>query len=478
MSAPAAGPDERSGEDAETTIRSRRVALRALMETGQHLWLGLALVAFSYLFARAEVEPFHTYFYFFAWYPGLLALDGLLVKRVGASLLLHRPLALFSLFCWSVPFWLGYEAINLRLENWYYVGAPDSPLVARLFMIVSFATVLPGIVYFYLLLSPTRWIANLRTPPFRATRRVRYAILGLGIVTSLLPIAFPTHAYALIWIALPLLLEPWNRSPRWPSLLRDLEFGSPRRLVLLLVAGLFTGLYWEWMNVPAAAKWIYTVPFFDRALGTEMPPLGFLGFAPFALSAYSFLRFLEQRGLAVPFETATERAPVLARVRDTTRVFVLPVVVAALSFAVVPALEHETIDSRRGSVQELRTASRRDRAILDLSGIDALAELVRAGETHLGRLEIAQLLVTTPARVEAMVEEATLARLRGIGVENARLLSEVGVENVKALAQREPDELFRELRALGKDAARVKPQRVRAWVRGARAETALADAAK
>lgn len=478
MSAPVAESDAGSGEGAETTIRSARRSLRSGMEKGRHLWVGLALIAASFFFARAEVEPFHTYFYVFAWYPGLLALDGLLVRRVGASLLLHRPLALFSLFCWSVPFWLAYEAVNLRLENWYYVGAPESPFVSRLFMIVSFATVLPGIVYFYLLLSPARWIANLRTRPFRATTRVRRVIFGAGVLTLLAPLLFPTHAYALIWIAVTLLLEPWNRSPRWPSLLRDLEFGSPRRLVLLLLAGLLTGLYWEWMNVPAAAKWIYTVPFFDCALGTEMPPLGFLGFAPFALSAYSFLRFLEQRGLAVPFETAAERAPVLLRVRDTTRVFVLPIVVAALSFAVVPALEQETIDSRRGSVQELRTASRRDRAILDLSGIDALAELVRAGETHLGRLEIAQLLVTTPARVEAMVEEATLARLRGIGIENARLLSEVGIPNIKALAEREPDELFRELRALGKDAARVKPQRVRAWVRGARAELAVADASK
>lgn len=475
MSSPASQLDAGAPEHAETTIRPWRRAMRDFLEAGRHAWLGVALVVLSFVLARAEVEPFVTYFYFFAWYPALLAADGFLVKRVGASLLLHRPLALLSLFCWSVPFWLIYEAINLRIENWYYIGAPESLLASRSFLLISFATVLPGMVYAYLLLSPTRWIANLRSPPFRLTPRGRVTLFSVGVGCVVLPLLFPRYAYALIWIAAPLLLEPWNRSPRWPSLLRDLEFGSPRRVVLLLFSGLLTGLYWECLNVPAAAKWIYTVPFFDLTYGVEMPPLGFLGFAPFALSAYSFLRFLETRGVAVPFETMAERAPVLTRLRDTTRVFLLPVFVAFFSFLVIPALERDTIDSRAGTVQQLRSASRRDRAILGLSGIERLSELVRRGDTPAERLEIAQLLVTTPSRVEKMVEEALLARLRGIGVANTRLLQSVGVDTVRDLAQRDPDELFRALLELGPDAARVKPQRVRTWVRGAREQIANAE---
>ena len=45
----------------------------------------------------------------------------------------------------------------------------------------------------------------------------------------------------------------------------------------------------------ASARWRYTVPFLGAAKVYEMPVLGFLGFAPFALAAFALYHFL--RGL-------------------------------------------------------------------------------------------------------------------------------------------------------------------------------------
>lgn len=445
-----------------------RISLRRSFDQAHHLWLGLALVAAAFLLARADVEFVRTYFYAFAWYPALLAADGLLLRISGRSLILHRPFALISLLGWSLPFWLFYEAVNLRLENWYYVNTPEHPLAGRIFMMVSFATVLPGIVYAYLILDEWLGLERIATPRFRLSPRGRRIMLGCGLAMLVLPLIDPTHFYALIWGFVPLLLEPLNRKPRWHSLLRDLEFGFPRRVLLLTVAGALTGVYWEVMNVPAAAKWIYTVPFFDKTLDVEMPPLGFLGFIPFAWSAYSFLRFLEIRGLSVPFERETERAPVLTIMPGSVRVFALPALVSFASFVTVPAMERFTVDSRLRGVDRLESASRRDRAILELNGMESLAALLEKGATKEGREAIARLLISSPKRVEAMVDEARLATLRGIGLENAALLRQLGIETVEDLADRDADQLARELQGLGPVASHVKSARVRTWIRGAK----------
>ncbi len=457
---------DETGKRVERTIR----AVESFLAKGRHLALGLGMLLISVFLARFHVAVVETYFYAFAWYSLLLVLDAWLLLRIGVSLILHRPLALLSLLAWSVPFWLLFEAMNLRIENWYYVNVPAGTIAARLFMIVSFATVLPGIVYIYLLLDSTRWLWDFHTKKFRCGVRGRRVLFACGIACATMPLLAPNYAYPLVWCFVPLLLEPLNRRPRWSSLLREFEFGWPRRTILLLVAGMLAGAYWELMNVPATTKWIYTVPFFDRTLNVEMPLLGFLGFAPFALSAYSFLRFLESRGLSVPFEPIAERAPVLARMPTSVRVFLLPALVAFLSFAVVPWMERETIDSRVSLVRHLKNASRRDRAILSLAGLDRLGPFLDKAKSKEGREEIAKILVATGTHVDAIISEAKLAKLRGIGAANARLLMDVGVTNVAALADRDPNQLYTALRALGSSASSVKPQRVREWVRGARDE--------
>ena len=62
--------------------------------------------------------------------------------------------------------------------------------------------------------------------------------------------------------------------------LRQLERGDYGQTLRLLLAGLIAGLFWEFFNFWARAKWIYTVPFFDELKLFEMPVAGFLGFPP------------------------------------------------------------------------------------------------------------------------------------------------------------------------------------------------------
>ena len=67
-------------------------------------------------------EVILQYLYFFAWYPYIVCLDGLLGRLRNHSWLLTQPRNLLRLFFWSVTVWLIFEALNLALKNWAYVA--------------------------------------------------------------------------------------------------------------------------------------------------------------------------------------------------------------------------------------------------------------------------------------------------------------------------------------------------------------------
>ena len=443
------------------------MALRERLLRGQHGVVGAALWVVFLVLALLDVEPIPTYYYALAWYSALLVVDAWVARLRGGSLLVDRPLALLCLFAWSLPFWLLFELLNLRLENWYYVGTPRDAIAGRVFLVVSFTTVLPALFEVYDLVRTLGWFERVRTPRRRVSDGWRRGLFAAGWAMLILSMALPTVCYPLVWGFLVLLLEPFNRRPGWPSLLRDLERGRPSRLLQLLAAGLLCGVYWEVMNMPARARWIYTVPFFDAVLGVEMPPLGFIGFLPFALAAYSFLRCVEILGLSIPFERDA-RGPIV-RVPPAARVFALPPAICALCLVAIQQLEDHTVDARAPRTRDLPSLTTREAAILELDGHVELSSFLGAVEDDEGRREVARRLIAPTERIDRIAAEARLAELRGIGTANVRLLGALGIGDVASLAGHDADELYHGLRRLGVDAAHVRPQRVRVWVRGARA---------
>ena len=85
------------------------------------------------------------YLYFFAWYPYIVFLDGLLFRLRGRSWLLTQPRKFLRMFGWSVTVWLIFEAHNLALQNWGYVAVVPGGWVRWAGYALAFATVLPGV---------------------------------------------------------------------------------------------------------------------------------------------------------------------------------------------------------------------------------------------------------------------------------------------------------------------------------------------
>lgn len=437
--------------------------LRDRMRRGQHGVVGAVTWVVFLVLSLCRVEPIPTYYYVFAWYPALLVVDALAARRRGFSWLSERPSVVLALAAWSVPFWLLFEAINLRLQNWYYVGVPRDLLSGRVYLVLSFATVLPGLFLTADLLAAYGLFEGRRTKRFRATPRLLAGMVATGILFAVLPLLFPRYFYPLVWGAVFLLIEPFCRRPGVASWLREMEKGRPARLLRILVAGALCGLFWEVMNMPARSKWIYTVPFFDRTLGVEMPPLGFLGFLPFAVEAASFVALLEITGLAPRAESRRMRVPPLP---VFVRLFAVPLAVLAGSAAVVLELERRTVCARAPAVADLPGIERREAAILALDGIREASELLARARDPSGREELARRLEVSVERVAYLVRAATLACWRGLGNEHAASLISIGIDSPEALRGADPAAVYRSLRFVS-DAPCLRPERVRVWCREA-----------
>jgi len=255
-----------------------------------HGWLGLVvLLATEWLMFRG-VEPVATYFTPIAWTAYILLADAAVYAVKGSSRLREQPgeFALTALL--SAPLWLIFEAYNLRLENWTYVGMPENWLARWFGYAWSFATITPAIFVTADLVESFGWFAKpARRVEFSSAVRGNFVTAGalLLVVPLVLPKDIGAYLFALVWLGFVLLLDPVNFRLGLPSLVGDLAAGRRARLYSLLVAGWVCGWLWEFWNYWAAAKWLYIFPMFQRWKIFEMPAPGYLGFLSFALECFA-----------------------------------------------------------------------------------------------------------------------------------------------------------------------------------------------
>ena len=104
-------------------------------------WSGLALLAISTGLMFLGFPPAAIYFTPIAWTCYILAADAAVLAIRGSSLLHDHRARFWVLAALSVPLWLIFEAYNLRLQNWTYVGVPRQWPLAILGYGWSFATI-------------------------------------------------------------------------------------------------------------------------------------------------------------------------------------------------------------------------------------------------------------------------------------------------------------------------------------------------
>ena len=429
---------------------------------------GMVGLPLSHYWLAAKIEPFYSSIYCFLWWSYIFVADFAVCKLRGSSLLRDRPKEFLFLSLWSVPVWLLFELVNLRIQNWYYVMAPWSLSAGMFFLVLAFGTVLPGIFETMELmvgliekLAPGGRIAG---PPFTVSLwniRIQWAI---GAVMLGLLLVFPRACFSLAWGFAFFLAEPicyWTRRREQNqigrSLLGQVASGDYTRLAALLAAGFICGGLWEAWNFTARTKWIYSVPFFDELKLGEMPVLGFVGFPAFALECYALVNLLsllrDGRNWEFAASENLERRGLPAW-GVTASAVLLPL--AILLCAMAPPQQNIASFSAPLDVPFGRELGER--------GIDALRQSnALEGNQFLSLKERPPEI--DPALYARMRRIVALSECKGMGLRNALALEALNITRLDELARQKPSDLTRELRKRDRP---VRLEEVSIWVREAK----------
>ncbi|MFH2125253.1 MAG: hypothetical protein ABIK12_01980, partial [Pseudomonadota bacterium] len=175
-----------------------------------HFWLGAGFFVLAVAGSLAEVGWIRVWFYQFAWWGYICMADACIRRIQGNSLLMDRRRVFWSMCLVSAAFWFGWEMVNLRLQNWFYLGVPPQLWQRWPGSFIAFATVLPGIFLTYELIGLTglSWGRGVR--PIPATRSWYPWFLGVGAIMAILPMAWPKVFFPLVWGSVVFMLEPIN----------------------------------------------------------------------------------------------------------------------------------------------------------------------------------------------------------------------------------------------------------------------------
>src|ERR1700691_2444685 len=152
-----------------------------------HGWLGLAALVGAEFLMFHGIEPAATYFSPGAWTSYILIADAAVFAITGQSRLREEPRGLLKMAALSIPLWLIFEAYNLRLANWMYVGLPENRVERWIGYAWSFATITPAIFMTAALIESFGWF-EADSRPMHLSRAAEKAFMALGAVLLIVPI--------------------------------------------------------------------------------------------------------------------------------------------------------------------------------------------------------------------------------------------------------------------------------------------------
>lgn len=339
-------------------------------------------------------------FYLMAWWAYICFLDAVLARRSGRFLVLNRDFVFLVIM--SATFWCMFEAVNIRLQNWFYINVPQAGYMRFAGYFLAFGTVIPAI---YL----TCELVDRVLPAIKVGRVFPGAHAGLimllGLVCLGLALALPSYCFALAWVFLAFVIDGYCYRTGRPSFAGDLERGDLKPLVAAGISGMVCGVLWEFWNYWSITKWVYTVPFFENLKVFEMPALGFLGFAFFAVEVMAFLRLLRSRPRALRSK------------------WMMSVPGLAFCLVVFLLIDRYTVFSHTARVDQLPFLTEGGRAAVEAQGAQTSYAVDPRLLTHKER------------------EKLALLQLKGLGLRNYAALSLRGVDTVDRLAGLDQEEL-------------------------------------
>ena len=259
-----------------------------------HGWLGLALAILFWIINWTWDGSRTQWGFFPMWLGYCLTMDALVFWRTGTSLLTRSWQKYVGLFLVSAPVWWIFEALNLRTQNWIYLGAQGiSPLSYTFWTTLSFTTVIPavfGSAEFFASFEFARRIGP--GPVIRPDKVTTIAFFIAGWVMLGVLLAWPMIFFPFIWLAPYFILEPLNVWMGNRSLTDWTREGDWHPIIALWLGVLLTAFFWEMWNYLSYPKWIYHVAWGGGLHIFEMPLLGYGGYLPFSLELFALYHLI------------------------------------------------------------------------------------------------------------------------------------------------------------------------------------------
>ncbi len=271
-----------------------QAATRSTPFLALHGWIGLLLVAVFWAL-NWGLEGLRTHVLFFPlWLGYVLTVDALVLRRRGSSILTRSPRLFALLFLCSIPAWWLFEAINLRTQNWEYLGTEAiGPLTYFVLASIAFSTVMPAVFETAELVRSFGWVERLpRGGRLRPSAGLAWAFLGIGVAMLALVLAWPTYFYPFTWGWAFFVTVAANLALGKHTLLHYTARGDWRPVLSLALGTLVCGFFWELWNYYAYPKWVYDAPGVNFWHVFEMPLLGFIGYLPFGFELHALVHLL------------------------------------------------------------------------------------------------------------------------------------------------------------------------------------------
>ena len=256
--------------------------------------LGLILICVAWPFSWADSGTGLQYTFFPLWLGFILAVDGLVLRRTGTSLIVRSPKIMAMMFILAVPYWWMFEAINQVIQNWVYIGSnPETSLFSLIQTSLAFSVVIPAVFEVSELVGSFNFINRFARMPALVLNRQQVAIIGiLGVLSLAALLTWPKYLFPITWLSLFFIFDPINYLTGRPSITANVRHGDWRLVVAFALGALICGFFWEMWNYQATISWQYNIGFFDFARIFHMPLLGYGGYLPFGLETYAMFHFV------------------------------------------------------------------------------------------------------------------------------------------------------------------------------------------
>lgn len=255
--------------------------------------LGLLLISIAWPLSWAQSGTGLQYTFFPLWLGFILAIDGLVLRRTGTSLIVRSPKIMAAMFVVAMPYWWTFEAINNVTHNWVYIGSNENTNVLDyLESSLAFSVVIPAVFEVSELIGSFGFVKRFARLPALVLNRqqvILVAVLGLTSLAALL--VWPTYLFPITWICLFFIFDPINHLTGRPSIISQVRNGDFRLVIAFALGALVCGFFWEMWNNEASVSWEYNVGIFDFARIFQMPLLGYGGYLPFGLETYAVFHF-------------------------------------------------------------------------------------------------------------------------------------------------------------------------------------------